>query len=64
MTIPKNETGMTSYIFNGAECYKITRNAADKYILYKTIGNNNYQKMKTANSPIELETVIEKDRRN
>ena len=64
MTIPKNETKMTSYIFDGVECYKITRNSSDKYILYKIIGDNNYQKMKTANSPIELETVIEKDRRN
>lgn len=63
MKIPSNETKMTSYIFDGAECYKITRNPMDKYILYKTDGND-YKKMKTANSPIELEAVIEKDRRN
>lgn len=63
MKIPSNETKMTSYIFDGVECYKITRNAADKYILYKIIGSNDYQKMKTASSPIDLEAVIEKDRR-
>jgi hypothetical protein len=63
MTIPKSETGMTIYIFDEVECYKITRNTSDKYILYKIIDDNNYQKMKTANSPIELEAVIEKDRR-
>lgn len=64
MKISSNETGMTIYVFDGVECYKITRNTSDKYILYKIIGDNNYQKMKTANSPIELEAVIEKDRRN
>ncbi len=64
MKIPTNETRMTSYIFDGVECYKITRNTSDKYILYKIIGDNDYKKMKTANSPIELEAVIEKDRRN
>lgn len=63
MKIPSNETKMTSYVFDEVECYKITRNSMNKYILYKVDGND-YKKMKTANSPIELEAVIEKDRRN
>ena len=64
MKIPKNEIGMTVYIFDNVECYKITRNTLGKYILYKIIGDNNYQKMKTADSPLDLEKIIDKDRGN
>jgi hypothetical protein len=64
MKIPKNETGMTVYVFDDIECYKITRNTLGKYTLYKIIGDNDYQKMKTADSPLDLEKIIDKDRRN
>ena len=64
MKIPKNETGMTAYIFDGVECYKITRNTLGKYTLYKVIGDNDFQKMKAADSPLDLEKIIDKDRSN
>ena len=62
MKIPKNEIGMTTYIFNGVESYKITRNSVGKYVLYKIINQNNCEKMKYAESPIDLEAIINKDR--
>lgn len=62
MRIPKNERPMTRYIFDGVACYRITQNTVGKYILYKIIDEDNYQKMKTAETPLELEVVIEKDR--
>ncbi len=64
MKIPKNEIGMTAYIFDGVECYTITRNTLGRYVLYKIIGDNDYQKMKIADSPKDLELVIDKDRRS
>lgn len=64
MKIPKNEIEMTAYAFDGVECYTITRNNLGRYVLYKIIGNNDYQKIKTADSPLDLEIVIDKDRRN
>ena len=63
MKMPKNERPMTRYVFDGVACYRITQNSNGKYILYKIIGDDNYQKMKTAETPIDLEVVIEKDRR-
>lgn len=62
MKIPKSEVGMTTYIFNGVKCYKITRTSVGKYVLYKIIGDDDYKKMKTADSPIDLEKLIDKDR--
>ena len=63
MKIPKNETKMTTYVFEGIKCYTISQNNLGKYILYKIISDD-YQKMKIADSPKDLELVIEKDRRN
>ena len=63
MKIPKNEKPMTRYVFDGVVCYRITQNSNGKYTLYKIIGEDDYQKMKTAETPIDLEVVIEKDRR-
>ena len=61
--MPKNERPMTRYVFDGVVCYRITQNSTGKYTLYKIIGKDDYQKMKTAETPIDLEVVIEKDRR-
>lgn len=63
MKIPKTEKPMTRYVFDGVACYKITKNSNGKYVLYKIIGEDDYQKMKTAETPLDLEVVIEKDRR-
>ena len=61
MKIPKNEQAMVAYVFEGVKCYTVTRNAVGKYTLYK-ITNGDYQKMKTAESPLEFDRVVEKDR--
>lgn len=63
MKIPKTERPMTRYVFDGVACYKITQNTNGKYVLYKITGDDDYQKMKTAETPFDLEIVIEKDRR-
>ena len=63
MKMPKNERPMTRYVFDGVVCYRITQSSTGKYTLYKIIGEDDYQKMKTAETPIDLEVVIEKDRR-
>ena len=63
MKIPKTERPMTRYVFDGVVCYKITQNSNGKYILYKIIGDDDYQKLKTAETPLDLEVIIEKDRR-
>ena len=61
MKIPKQEKMLQTYIFDGIKCYTITRNALGKYTLYKIV-NDDYQKLKTAESPIKFEEIIEKDR--
>lgn len=62
MKIPNNEKTMVSYIFEGAKCYIITQNTINgKFTLYKII-DNDYQKLKTAESPIEFDEIVKKDR--
>jgi hypothetical protein len=61
MKIPKNETVLQTYVFDGIECYAITRNMVGRYTLYKAT-NGDYQKMKMSESPLEFDKVIEKDR--
>jgi hypothetical protein len=61
MKIPKNEHIVLTYVFDGVSCYSITRNILGKYTLYKII-NDDYQKMKTSDSPIEFDKAVEKDR--
>lgn len=63
MNIPKQEKIMTTYIFDGVKCYLETRNAAGKYVLYKIL-NNDYQKLKTSETPVDFYEVIKKDRGN
>lgn len=63
MKIPKNEKIVLAYIFENIKRYAVTRNTMGRYILYKVI-DNNYQKMKTAETPLEFDEIVEKDRRN
>ena len=64
MKIPKNEKGMVSYIYDGQKCYYITQNTINgKFTLYKVIGDSDYEKMATADSPLKLEEVMRKDRK-
>ena len=61
MKIPKQEKIVLTYIFEGVKCYTVTRNALGKYVLYKN-NNDDYQKLKSAESPIDFDEIVEKDR--
>lgn len=61
MKIPKNEKIVLTYVFKGVDCYIVTRNILEKYTLYK-ITNDDCQKIKTSESPLEFDRVVEKDR--
>lgn len=62
MKIPSNEKSMVSYVFEGVRCYVITHSTLKgKFTLYKQIGED-YQKLKTADSPLEFDEIVEKDR--
>lgn len=61
MKIPKQEQVVLTYVFEGIDCYTVTRNALGKYVLYKIL-DNDYQKLKTAETPIEFDTIVKKDR--
>ena len=61
MKIPKHEKLMVTYIFDDIKSYIITKNILGKYILYKII-EDNLQKLKTADSPIEFDNIVKKDR--
>jgi adenine-specific DNA methylase len=61
MKISKQETIMVSYIFEGVKSYIVTRNVLGKYTLYKVL-DNDYQKLKTDETPVKFEEIIEKDR--
>jgi hypothetical protein len=62
MKIPSNEKIMVSYVFEGVKCYSVTYNALrGKFTLYKII-DSDYQRMKVAESPIEFDEIVEKDR--
>ena len=64
MKIPKNEKCMVSYIYDDEIRYRITQNTINgKFTLYKTIKNDDYEKMSTADSPLKLDEVIKKDRK-
>lgn len=62
MKIPKQEQIVLTYVFDGIDCYIVTRTLIGKYVLYKIIGGD-YQKLKTADSPLEFDKIVEKDRR-
>jgi hypothetical protein len=62
MNIPKQEKIVLTYVFDGIDCYTVTRNNLQKYILYKII-DDGYQKLKTSNTPLDFDEIVEKDRR-
>ena len=62
MKIPNQEKIVLTYVFDGIDCYTVTRNNLQKYILYKII-DNEYQKLKTSNTPLDFDEIVEKDRR-
>lgn len=63
MRIPTNEKiAVTYFSEEGVKEYVITHHSLkDKYTLYKRI-NDTLQKMKTADTPIEFDELVEKDR--
>lgn len=61
MKLSKQETIMETYIFDGIASYIVTRNLIGKYTLYKII-DDDYQKLKIAESPIGFDKIIKKDR--
>lgn len=61
MKTPKNETVLLVYIFEGVECYTVTRNIFGKYTLYKTTGDD-WQKLKTSESAVDFDEIVKKDR--
>lgn len=62
MNIPMQEKIVLTYVFDGIDCYTVTRNNLKKYILYKII-DDGYQKLKTSNTPLDFDEIVEKDRR-
>jgi hypothetical protein len=55
---------MVSYIYDDEKRYRITQNTINgKFTLYKLINKDDYEKMATADSPLKLDEVIEKDRK-
>ena len=61
MKIPKNEKILLTYVFEGVDCYTVTRNILEKYTLYK-LTNNDWQKLKTSESAVDFDELIKKDR--
>jgi hypothetical protein len=62
--IPSNEKIVVSHLFEGVKCYVTTHNALKgKFTLYKIV-DNDYQRMTTANSPVNFDEIIKKDRGN
>lgn len=63
MKISKQEKIILTYIFDGIDSYVVTRNILGKYTLYKII-NDDYQKIKTADSAVDFDKIVQKDRSN
>ena len=62
MKIPNTEQITMSYVSEGVKCYTVTQNALKgNFTLYKIV-NKDYQKIATANSPLEFDKVVAKDR--
>lgn len=63
MKIPTKEKLMVSYMFDGVKRYITTKHlVTNKFALYK-ITDNGYKKLKTANTPLEFNQIVEEDRR-
>lgn len=61
MKIPNNEQRLLTYVFEGIDCYTVTRNALRKYTLYKITGDT-CQKIKISESPLDFDKIVENDR--
>lgn len=61
MKLSKSECIVLTYIFDGMKSYIVTKNQTGKYTLYKTT-DDDYQKMKTSDTPVEFDKIVEKDR--
>lgn len=62
MKIPVSEKIAVTYIFEGVKGYIATHNALKgKFMLYKIV-DGDYQKLKTANTPVEFDEIVKKDR--
>ena len=60
MKIPKQEIIMETFMRDEIKEYIITRNILGKYTLYK-VNENDYEKIKTADTPIGLKEIAKKD---
>ena len=63
MKIPQSEKPVMTYVFDGIDCYQVTRNVVGKYTLYKIL-KSDYQKIKTDDSAIKFDEIVKKDRSN
>lgn len=62
MKIPSSEKIVVTYTDEGVKEYVATHNALKgKFTLYKIV-DNDYQKLKTATSPLEFDEIVKKDR--
>ena len=62
MKIPSNEKIAVNYMFEGVKEYISTYSTLKgKYMLYKII-DGDYQKLKTAETPIDFDDIVKKDR--
>jgi hypothetical protein len=61
MKIHKNEKIVLTYVFEGVDCYLVTRSTLGQYTLYK-IQDNNLSKLKTADSALKFDDIVNKDR--
>ena len=50
-----------TYVFDDVKCYAVTRDVLGRYTLYKIV-ENDYQKLKTAETPMEFDEIVKKDR--
>lgn len=62
MKISRQEKIVLTYVFEGVDSYIVTRNSLNKYVLYKIV-DDDYQKLKTSDTPLEFEKIVKKDRR-
>lgn len=60
MKISKQETITETYIRDEVKEYIVTRNLLGKYILYK-VKENDYEKLKTAETPVDFKEIVMKD---
>ena len=62
MKIPSSEKIVITYVFEDVKCYIATHNVLKgKFTLYKII-DGDYQRLKIANTPLEFDEIIKKDR--